>query len=545
MDRPDIIRLYNYLLPGLEYPEYDIIGSIKEELKELTGAEDIGKLEGDLRLLGMESFILPNYTSKEEYSDELFDIIYKRITSKYVPSEVTNQEEELKILQELEDRKLLEMCLADPSVNALCRNETFWIERYYDNFFLYQTLKTQPTSWRNYYLENLILEEGELTSRRNKILFLYQDPLGSKNRERLIKLTREIIGNKYTDMIDIGIIPFNDETFVLRTKALDRAKSQYKKLIFFLPLDNYANEGRDKKPVIDNYLDTLRGYGDIIPPLPLIRYVASKHYTRDFKDMMLSNTLIYPDDKNTISSLSLGDYVIKFGYSSGNMGVVIAKNKTGMMLIESIEGMKKRINDFAIIQPLSDLFGKCDEYRILVANGKIEEVYYGFISRTGNRNIKNGDFKANTYKFSTNQDLYINPLIYSSVKNVYERLLRILNTDNVVGLRIDITVECSNIPVGDYSRNKLPDIFNPDWKGKIYLNEIDTMASGVWGVTHRDINFYFTPFYETLSETAKQCNVQINDNNANGQVRPISQSYGDYCMSEYDVATAMINKILE
>ena len=544
MNRPDVIRLYSYLYPEAEYPEYDIIESIVEELKELRDAEDIEKLEGALRLLGIESFIRSDYTDKREYSHELTNIIRKHITSEYVPSDISHLEKDLRILQELGDRKLLEMCLADPDVNDLCKNEIFWIERYYDNFFLYQKFKTQPRSWRNYYLESLIREESELADRKNKILLLYQDPNESVNRKRLIELMRKIINAKYTDSLDIGIIPVNTETFLLGTKALDRAKSQYRKLVFFLPHDNYANEDRDKKQVIDNYLDTLQRYGDIIPSLSLIRYVASKYYARDFKDMMLDNTLIYPDDKNIISKIPQGDYAVKFGYSSGNMGVVIVKNKNGMMIIESIEGVKKRINDFAIIQPLFYLFGKCDEYRILVVNGKIEEVYHGFISKTGNRNIKNGDFKANTYKFSANQNLYINPLIYSFVKNVYNRLLKILNTDNVVGLRIDIVVECSNIPIGDYSSNVLPDIFNPEWKGKIYLNEIDTMASGVWGVTHRDINFYNTPFYKTLSETAKQCNVQINDNNAIGQVRSISQSYGDYCMSEYDLTTAIINKIL-
>ena len=75
-----------------------------------------------------------------------------------------DRQEALNQLQQLGDRKLLELCISDENINSLCRDQGFWKERYVKKFG--QPEIKNITNWRNYYLKILIQEEEEETRPR-------------------------------------------------------------------------------------------------------------------------------------------------------------------------------------------------------------------------------------------------------------------------------------------------------------------------------------------------------------------------------------------
>ncbi len=462
------------------------------------------------------------------------------------------REKDLEILQQMGDRKLLELCLSDPEVNSLCKDEKFWYTRLV-NTYRYRT-KDKSISWRNFYLKKLIEDEEENLVRKNKILLLYGTiTFGMENRQRILRLIRYKI-TEHSDIIDIKGIPLTMRTRSINTKILDREKKQYKKIIIFIPKDIFANikghQLKDKK----RYLNILAQYGDLfIPDLELIDYIGSKKYTKDFKEFILPNTLTYPEDKNIIATLPLGDYILKYGYSGADQGNIILREVSGSDIAKKIQEEKDKRRDwsfadpnFLIVQPLSPLFKRCDEYRILVVNGKIMEIYYGVVGSTiGSSTILNTDFKTQTHRFLQNNSLVINNNIYTFIKQVYNKLTNISRIDPILGLRIDIVIDCSDTPTGNYAENILPDIFNPDWSGNIYVNEIDTIASGVWGFADPVENSM--KLKESDPITLRYCNVQIKDNNIQGMVESfegIELNGNSYCKSEVILADAILNRIL-
>jgi hypothetical protein len=83
---------------------------------------------------------------------------------------------------------------------------------------------------------------------------------------------------------------------------------------------------------------------------------------------------------------------------------------------------------------------------------------------------------------SKEEPLIINKKIYTFLKNIVEKI-KIEITSGIVPdyLRLDIFIDCSDNPTGDFKNDILPDIVNPDWDGNVYLNEIENLASGVYG----------------------------------------------------------------
>lgn len=58
----------------------------------------------------------------------------------------------LRILEDLDDKSLLNYCVADKYANTLCQNETFWRNRFFKKFREGQEIWKEGYSWREYYL---------------------------------------------------------------------------------------------------------------------------------------------------------------------------------------------------------------------------------------------------------------------------------------------------------------------------------------------------------------------------------------------------------
>jgi len=69
------------------------------------------------------------------------------------------RKKDLTQLQQLGDRKLLELCISDDSINQLCKDQKFWKQRYFNKWGKPEIKNI--TNWRNYYLKVIIDEEEE------------------------------------------------------------------------------------------------------------------------------------------------------------------------------------------------------------------------------------------------------------------------------------------------------------------------------------------------------------------------------------------------
>ena len=68
---------------------------------------------------------------------------------------------DLKILSELPDRDLLNVCITDKYAHMICQDEHFWrnrlVSKYGDKVFKY---KPENMKWKNYYMQIIIDLEG-------------------------------------------------------------------------------------------------------------------------------------------------------------------------------------------------------------------------------------------------------------------------------------------------------------------------------------------------------------------------------------------------
>tara|TARA_R110001599_G_scaffold333191_1_gene549042 strand:- start:1815 stop:2510 length:696 start_codon:yes stop_codon:yes gene_type:complete len=65
-----------------------------------------------------------------------------------------NKDTDYLILANLDDRSLFSFCLADKSINKLCKNEIFWRNRFFSRFGdKAAEYKPENRSWRNHYLK--------------------------------------------------------------------------------------------------------------------------------------------------------------------------------------------------------------------------------------------------------------------------------------------------------------------------------------------------------------------------------------------------------
>ncbi len=113
---------------------------------------------------------------------------------------------DLKILSELPDRDLLNVCITDKYAHKICQDEHFWRNRlvlkYGDKVFTY---KPKDVSWKNYYMQIIIDLEGHnpldflnsvvwypmqpnqsLYQSGGKILFLVDAPTSFLNKLRYL-----------------------------------------------------------------------------------------------------------------------------------------------------------------------------------------------------------------------------------------------------------------------------------------------------------------------------------------------------------------------
>ena len=90
-----------------------------------------------------------------------------------------NKDADKLILQEMNDKTLMNMCIASKYVNELCKDEFFWRNRFLNRFApseivtkLALTYRPQNMSWKKYYLMTVIeIEEmknilGQITMRQ-------------------------------------------------------------------------------------------------------------------------------------------------------------------------------------------------------------------------------------------------------------------------------------------------------------------------------------------------------------------------------------------
>jgi hypothetical protein len=61
----------------------------------------------------------------------------------------------LKILSELDDRSLFNVCLTNKYLKNLCKDENFWFQRSVNRFPLYLVEKKEDETWRHFYLFQL------------------------------------------------------------------------------------------------------------------------------------------------------------------------------------------------------------------------------------------------------------------------------------------------------------------------------------------------------------------------------------------------------
>ena len=67
-----------------------------------------------------------------------------------------NRDANLLILSNLDDKSLLNFCTVDKAANELCKNESFWLNRFINKYgSLYRTFKTPEKSWREFYLQTI------------------------------------------------------------------------------------------------------------------------------------------------------------------------------------------------------------------------------------------------------------------------------------------------------------------------------------------------------------------------------------------------------
>jgi len=304
--------------------------------------------------------------------------------------------------------------------------------------------------------------------------------------------------------------------------------------VFIMFYDIYSwNRLRMNEEQLSIFLDELETKGTLIPNKNLIKQVGTKKYVISFKDLMLPGTLTYPVDESKISSLETGKYMLKYGMSGANATNYIIHG-TGKNIMERIKSMTvKNVGnpDFAIVQPFSDIFKRCSEYRVLLIDGNIVDFYYGIVGSEPKESVSEigqnalGSFFYNYFKSETSkkEPLIINKKIYTFLKNIVEKIKREITFGTVPDyLRLDIIIDCSDNPAGDFKNDILPDIVNPEWDGNIYLNEIENLASGVYG---------------------SQSNTQVND--INNQAVITNERYDSLEILKTDIYNRMIKLIPE
>ena len=117
------------------------------------------------------------------------------------------------ILSELNDKDLFSLCLVDKSINKLCKDETFWKNRFLNRFGdMAAKYKPQNRSWRNHYLK-VISDLDKYSSDPWEFLkgiswVIYNPPTNTNVRHisdgtKNIKNAKEAVKNQYW-LLELG-----------------------------------------------------------------------------------------------------------------------------------------------------------------------------------------------------------------------------------------------------------------------------------------------------------------------------------------------------
>lgn len=308
-----------------------------------------------------------------------------------------------------------------------------------------------------------------------------------------------------------------DKIKELISKVIDDKKKGYE--VFVITIADIFNEvcRYGEKAHDDMRLNLIILYSlcTVIPDIDMVMTIGSKKYVADpdFIKLMLPNTYVYPmpDGYNfnydqQIKDLPSDYYIMKQGYSGSGHDVFTwssfkgkyqffttrgygidtkrLEKSSGIEMYNDlqdkyhnrVERIKKRREDitfderfdsvpcdeFFIIQPYSDLFKNCYEFKISVINDKIVCFY------NGRSNLRNDEIQK--YKNEKDELPAINSYIVEFINNVIAIVKR--KWSNYVYLRIDIICECDG-------NNRYDILFSEKRDFHIYLNEIEHLGSGV------------------------------------------------------------------
>lgn len=275
-------------------------------------------------------------------------------------------------------------------------------------------------------------------------------------------------------------VDLTDDEMRLVERWNDQGKYKQKKIIV------YKRDSKHSPDEIKRKLEELQRYGTIIPEIDFMYSTGSKYYVvdPDLNKLMLQPTLTFPIDNNKIDVLPDGEYILKKGFASSNFGntyyegsgdklvqaINIVNNK-GMRAVKpsylKLEKEKQEFqlwratyheyivcDDYTIVQPKSDLYANCHEFKFGVLDDKI-------ICVTSDKHFE-----------TINYENEINPHILQFVRNIIDIVKR--KWPKYFYVRIDIMVECNpadkDAILHDTGTGPAP---------AIYLNEIEPLGSGL------------------------------------------------------------------
>jgi len=96
-----------------------------------------------------------------------------------------------KVLNELDDKDLLNFCLSNRENKELCDNETFWMNRTYNKYRDYVEFKSPARKWKNYYLSLVYYLNLQFPSYKGFIGYMFEK--ASENNDKdIVNLARAL-----------------------------------------------------------------------------------------------------------------------------------------------------------------------------------------------------------------------------------------------------------------------------------------------------------------------------------------------------------------
>lgn len=197
---------------------------------------------------------------------------------------------------------------------------------------------------------------------------------------------------------------------------------------------------------------------NIFPDPDLLYQIGTKLYALWMKEFML-DTLVYPNDWQTIAKLQPSNVVIKPSLSSGNRGIQFEDGIDGFTLLKKLEAYSPDLTNYTVpvlVQPRYKPYGSCPEFRFFCENGRLRGV-----------NLPNPTSRF--YAYTESGAPTLNPYLYAFLGRVWARVRQ--NYKRFVYLRIDVIVDCGE------SADPFADLVSAQER-TMYLNEIEPVGSG-------------------------------------------------------------------